>query len=523
MPGGSTVVITVAGVDVTNRVMFRTARFEGQQGAVPGSAEMTLKDPAQVLSFFTGDEWTLDVDGVRLWGGYVMLVNGKFAFPAVKTTVPAAVKTRQFLLQGVDYNFLFDKRVIHNPANHLSALPFFGLDRTMGELLREDLFPDFLDLGGDGLDTTTFVDDGFVPRFDASGNPNPDGTKQGSWVQQGLYWRAQMEDFSQFGFVYYIDPSKNVHFHEVESTLAAWGFSDVPNKLALPNAAATYGMREYEDTADAAAMANDAFVWGGSEWSGSSGGTVFARKQNPGSITDHGRWQYAETRFGELKSQGEVTARANVISSGNTTGAVGGDTSRGLAVEQKQIRLSWFAHDVPTLAGNRVHLKPSDVVTVTMYTLSDDGGVTPKILVLPLRTVKISFPILDTQGRGYVRFDGFFGVQLSDPWWLWKFLRDLNTRPKPRIIATADSSSTAVVYGTYGSFEPSPLAPFVAGQVLTIQFGYIVNTSVLYLNGLPQRRGTDYTESTPENGEFTWLGRDLISTDKLWVEARLIG
>jgi hypothetical protein len=263
MPDPSTIVITVGGVDITNKVLFASARFESQLGAIPGTFEMTVKDIDQTLDFTTGDEATLDIDNVRMWGGFVMNVQRQFAFPAVDTTDPGAVSARQWVLSGVDYNILFDKRVLHNPANHTSHFPFFALDQTMGELIREVLTVSFLDLDDDGLDTTTFVDDLYVPRFDANGDPDPDGTKQGSWVQQGSTWRKQMEDFAQFGAVYYIDASKNLHFHAVEETLATWGFSDVPNELPLPNAAATYGMREFENVEDATGMVNDAFVWGG--------------------------------------------------------------------------------------------------------------------------------------------------------------------------------------------------------------------------------------------------------------------
>lgn len=529
MPTASTIAIAINGVDITNKVLFQSARFESQLGAIPGTAEMVIKDLDQTFDATTGDELTLDIDGVRLWGGYVLRVHRIFALPVVDTSTPANVKARQFRLSAVDYNILFDKRVIHNSSDHLHHLPYFTLDQTMGDLLRNELFANYLDISGDGLDTTTFVDDVYVPRFDPDGNPDPDGTKKGSWPQQGSYWRKAMEDFAQFGAIYYIDGEKNVHFHEVESTVAAWNFSDVPNKLPLPNVAATYGMREYEDIEDASAMANDAFVWGGSEWAG-SGGTVFSRKQNATSISTHNRWQYPEVRFGDLKTQGMVAARANVIVSGNTTGAVGGDASRGLSVDQKQVRLAWFGHDVPELASVKAHLKPGDIVTMTMYTLTEDGGLNPLVITVPLRTIKISFPALPSSGTPedpmtYVRFDGFFGVQLSDPWYLWKFLRDIASRRPPLIVATADNSTTATIYGALGSFEPTPETDG-AETVFTVPFAYIVGSTQVY-RGAPgalklQTPGADYTESSPDDGEITFLSAPS-GGDDLWVVCRIAG
>lgn len=530
MPTASEIVIEINGTDITNKVLFSSARFESQLGAVPGTAELIIKDVDQTFEVVTGDELTLDIDGIRLWGGFILNPRRIFALPVVDTTVPANVEARQFHLSAVDYNVLFDKRVIHNPDDHLHHLPFFTLNQTMGDLLRDVLFALYLDLDDDGLDTTTFVDDTFVPRFDPDGNPDPDASKKGAWPQQGSYWRKAMDDFAQYGAIYYIDGSKNVHFHEAETIVAPWGFSDVPNELPLPNAAATYGMREYEDIKDGSAMANDALVWGGSEWAG-SGGTVFSRKQNATSIAAHGRWQYPEVRFGELRTQGEVTARANVIVSGNTTGAVGGDTARGLSVDQKQVRVTWFGHNVPLLTGNKAHLKAGQVVTITMYTMTEDGGVNPLVIILPLRTVRISFPTLPPDGAPedpltFVRFDGYFGVQLSDPWWMWKLLRDMSPSVRtPNMIATANASTPATVYGALGSFEPSP-ATNSSQTVFTIPFAYITGTTQVF-RGLPgalalQTPGVDYTESTPENGEITFTSAPSTAQD-LWVVCRVAG
>jgi hypothetical protein len=523
---GSDVKIKVKGVDVTDHVLYPSARFESQLGAVPGTADMILKDMDQSLDFTTGDEWTLDVDDIRQWGGFVLNAGRIFAFPAVDTHDPGSVNSRQWHLSGVDYNILFDKRVIRNPADYFHHLPFYALDKRMGELLRDQLFALYLDISGDGLDTTTRVDDLWVPHFDVDGNPDADASKFGSWPQQGSYWRKAMDPFAQFGAVYYINAAKQIVFTDVENTVAPWRFSDVPNKLPLPNAAATYGMREFEEIEDASAMANDAFVWGGSEWAGSSGGTVFARKQNTASITAHNRWQYAEVQFGELKDQGQVTARANVIVSGTTTGASGGDTARGLSVDQRQVRLAWWGHDVPRLAGVPAHLKAGDVVTCEMYVLSEDG-INPLVVTVPLRSMRITFPLLRNDGTAYVRFDGFFGVQLSDPWWLWKFLRDFAPgaiRPLT-IVATADGSSTSAIYGTLGSM-PFNETPDSSRTVFSINFAYIAGTTQVYKGAagslVLQIPGTDYTESSPGAGEVTFTNPPATG-QKLWLVCRIAG
>jgi hypothetical protein len=264
-------------------------------------------------------------------------------------------------------------------------------------------------------------------------------------------------------------------------------------------------------------MINDAFVWGGSMWTDDPTRTDFKRAQNTDSITDHNRWQMAETRFGDLKDQGMVTARANVIVSGNTTGAAGGDTSRGLSVEQHQIRCTWFAHNVPMLGAQRQHLIPSMVVPFTMYVLGTPDE-DPLELNLPMRSARMSFPNLDPTGNPYVQIEGFFAVQYSDPWWMWKFLRDIapTSVPQPGAVTVADD---VPLYGAQYSIEPSPL-PNGWEMTFSIPFAYIDGTLQVYRDGALVSTSA-YTTS-PETGQFTFAAPPA-STETLWVVCVLSG
>lgn len=517
---GSVVEIRYDGTDITNKVLYRTARFESQMAAVPGTFEFTVKDTAQTLAFVSGKEITIDLDGTRIYGGYVTQARRVFAFPADKVINPATVRTRQWILSGVDYNIMFDKRVLRNPSNYLEHLPFFTLDRTIGELLREEIFAKYWDTPP-GFNTTTYVDDCMVPHFDINGNPDPDASLTGGFKQQGTKVREQMDQFAQYGAVYYVDPSKNVHLHEVEDTAAAWGFSDKPNKMALPSTGlATYGFREFEFIENIEGMGNDALVWGGSEWAG-SGTTVFARRQNTDSIDDHLRLQVAETHFGEtgFKTQAGVNARANVLISGNTTGTDINGVQRGASVPQYQIRLAWFGHDVPEQGGNRVHIRPPQVVTFIVYTMGSDAS-HPLVMALPCRQVRISFPLLDKNGRGHVRFDGFFGISLSDPYWLWKFLRERNRAQQATpTVATATNTTAVPSYGAVGQFFPAE-DPDGSRTAFTLPQPYIGGTTQVYVNGLLQQVGVSYTESSPTTGQITLLWAPEAD-DEIWVICRV--
>jgi len=394
--------------------------------------------------------------------------------------------------------------VLRNPSNYFAQLPNFTSTSYDGALIRNDLCPDFLDLANDNLDTTTHVDDVVKPV-----DPEDEGaTGEGAWLQQGSTWRQQMEDFGQLsGAVWYISPDRALHYHALDEAVAPWGFSDTPN------GSTTIGPREVRLDEDGSVIVNDALIWGGSEWAG-SGQVVFAREENTTSITNHGRWQLAEHHFGErwYKTQRGVDARANVIVNGAPGSVAGADPNRGLRFAQKQLDLAWFAHDVPS----NQHLVPGMLVTTDLNVFDITT------LILPLRRIRITFPTLSSMsGDAYVRFDGSLSLQLTDPKFWWDYIRKLR-RQQNSILATASSSSTTAVYGTYFSGELTP-NPDGAQTVFTINpstFSYIAGTTQVYLNGVLQTRGAHYTESDPDTGQLTFASAPAASAN-LWLICRL--
>jgi hypothetical protein len=117
-------------------------------------------------------------------------------------------------------------------------------------------------------------------------------------------------------------------------------------------------------------------------------------------------------------------------------------------------------------------------------------------------------------------------VQLSDPWWMWKMLRDLAPSNRtPPTVSTATGTTTSAIYGALGSFEPSP-ATNSSQTVFSIPFSYIRGTTQVY-RGLPgqlalQSPGVDYTESSPGDGEITFTSAPSTAQD-LWIVCRLAG
>lgn len=520
MPVGSVVELDYDGTNIINYILPGSARFESQLNAVPGTFEFVAKDVAHTLGFVTGKEVALIVDGVKLYGGYVMVVGRTYPFSAMDTvnTLPADT-ARYWRVQGVDYNILFDKRVLRNPTEYLKQIPNFASTTDDGVLIRQ-MWADYIDTPS-GFDTDTFVDD-IQPPFN-------NGRPTGAWNTQGDKARAQMESFTQFtGACWYFDADKNLHHHAIEDTVMRWGFSDNPNKNAITASPATYqdatiGMREVNAIESGDHMVNDALIWGGSPFG--TNAVVFSREENSGSITAHNRWQLAELHFGEqgYGVQDGVDARSDIIVNGSP-GAVGADQQRGLRYPQWQFKLVWYAHLVPKISGVPDHIHPGYLATITLETFEESGD--PLVQLLPLRSLTITFPSLDPSGNGYVHFEGRFGLQPDDPFSLWRFL----LRQGPKItspVATVDDASDSTSYGAYATLTPTP-TPDGSSSVFTQAFGYIAQTTQVYLfpsggdGGLLKRRDVDYTESDPENGEITWIGTLPATGDVLVIYSRTL-
>lgn len=497
-------------LDITQYVIAEQSSFELQYAAMPGSAEVTISDPDQILDFVTGGELILRVDGIPLWGGYVTYISRKHAFDAADTVTFApypSYRLRQWVLRAVDYNILFDKRIMHDPNNTTGLTADFPLTTPINTLIQYAL-DNYIDFPSDFTTDLTFSEP-------AAGGGD---TGRFQFQEQGTTFRDMMDNFALWGCVYYITAEKTLIVRGVEDTPKNWDFSDKPRPEVR-----VIGFREFESIEDSTLLVNDALVWGGSPFANGTGGTVFARAQNATSIATHGRWQYGEVNFNDRTrgaSQGLVNARANVIVSGTQSGAVAGETGRGLVNPEKQVTVTWFAHDVPYFISGepdsgKAHLYPSDIIYFFLYTLGIDEA-HPLIVRLPLRQVSITFPSLAPNGDSWVKFTGMFGLQLDDPYWLWAFLRK-GPAATSFITPTADENSQNPLPGSYFRGPLTP-APDGVNTVFLMAFPYMSGTTQVYINGLIQNTSV-YTESDPITGEITFNTAPEI-TDSLWMICR---
>lgn len=497
----STISIKVNGVDVTDKVVFKETYFTAQANPIQGDFKVVIKDVDQTFSVTAGQTMTCHIDGVPMFGGWVMKIGHGLFFPVVDTSTVSRIQAapRKWILQGPDYNFLWDKRVLRDIANFDQALEVPSGKRTIKKAFNY-LMNNFIDVPS-GLNIYQHVDD-ITTQYG-------DDTYGGLYVGQGKTLREQMDDFAdQAGCVYYIDADFKVHMHEYETEKVSWKFTDYPG--VAPN---MVGFREGEYGQDFQRMVTEALVWGGSSLTRAGQdpatdtegvGVVFAKyPQAPANTATwfgkvqsaqreqnaidrrnlYGRWQMAEMNIGQENylTQGSVKNRAFVIINGPPGEVPNNGIEGGYSKPLDMMTATWFGHDVPS--GE--HIKPGYLHDFILYTQGADIN-HPLIASLPLRSVKISFPTLPSNNPAgdpltYVRFDGQFGTSYSDSRHFWRALKKAKKALRRQVptIQMQSLYSNEAANGTRTQF--------------TFSATFWSDSTTVYVNGLFQRLGVDYT------------------------------
>jgi len=288
--------IVVDGLDITTHCDIKRSVFEMHAGPLPGTAKVYVRDLDHSLSIATGSEITLDIESLRVWGGYVMSITREYAFPVDDTSVPSSTP-RYFVLDCSDYNILFSKRFIRNKAHETERVPKYPAGKHDDEIVL-DLFHNYLDLEGDGL-THTKVRYVGTPQEDNPGSP----------AVPAMSWATAMRNTALMpGAIYYIDADKDLAYADVDVTDAPFALSDTPNGTT------TFGYRDMAIVEDGTMLANDAFVWGTGLGQNSM---TFKRYQEETSKAEHGLWQWSDYRQDLYKPQ-SVLKRATTYIDGST-------------------------------------------------------------------------------------------------------------------------------------------------------------------------------------------------------------
>lgn len=486
MATASAISIKLDNVDITDRVVFKETTFQSQANPIAGSFKVVVRDPDQDFSPSVGEKITCHIDGVPLFGGYLMRLGRGNFLPAVDTATPGSVKSRKWILQGPDFNVLFDKRIVYDASNPYVSPSVPSGRRTITKAFKY-LMNNYLDVPS-GLGYSSHVD----TIYDDDGSEAAYGSESKGALYVGVAktWRKQMDDFADHsGLIYYIDADFEMHFHNYESVLSPFTVTDM----------ATGGLqfRSGEYTKDFTRVVTEAHVWGGSAIrsvdGGPAGDIVYAKYPDPPAnntreqdaidrLNAYGLWQMGEERAGQNNYllQSSVNKRARVIINGPTGAVPTHGIEGGFSRPFERFTCTWYAHDVPSQS----HIRPGYLQDIILYTQD-------VVTRLPLRTMSISFPTKpDDANMTYVQFSGEFGTSYSDRRYLWQWLR---RNPAERnAVVLVDNSSSTVPPGSFATAWPEEAADG-SRTAFTFPFTFYADRFSLYLNGLFQRPQTDYT------------------------------
>lgn len=444
-PGETPLVsIIVDGVDITHDVILSDATFTMLVNGAVGQFRFRVRDDGHTYSFVSGSEVTVDIDGLRRFGGYLMQPKRMFAFPVVDTTDPDN-PSRFHVLEGVDYNILLTKRVVYDhddPTNvSLRSWPSGSHD----DVVIKYVFDNYTDLADDGVTT------GGVTHI---GSPNPD--RKGVVGSGGLRFVDLLREVNRLiSGVYYIDPYKVLNYVDVDTPNATVGLSDNPVEGEA-------GYRELEQVENGTGLVNDAMVWGAGA---GSPRLAFGRAQDSASQAEHGLWQFGEFT-NSLFRQASVNLRSDTIVNGTPQSKRGG----------KDDQESWLL----------TVYEPTYVVGMKVAVESEVFG---KADVLPIRKMTITFP-----SKRRPKFQLTLSHEIDEPWNMFEFLFPkfgfdleppvIELPPNPGDEACFEDLFDRTVSGTTGwgtADSGEEWEPALGGQSINIDSGPAVDSGVAKL------------------------------------------
>lgn len=372
----STISLLYDGYEIIQDTIIADAVFESQADGRAGTCSFRVKDAGNIDgdyygfpsnrippgTFKTGLVIELRIDDVLVWSGVTQNVTRAYAFEAENTLADPNAHQRYWLVEGVDWNILFNKRVVWNQAEPTVRVPAFTGAENDGDVVKL-IMDSYMDLSGDGISQAGVTTVGPLSPYGEPFNA----------ANVGDAWVSVMDRITASnGAIYYIDPDKVLQYRDAEIITAPFVLSDQPQ--VDDN---SIGYRDMAVSSSATEMANDALVWG---VGGGSPSAVFARIEDATSIAEHGRLQWGDYRSDMWLTQ-SVERRAESYIYGSPT------SRRGHKDDHDQIAVTIFE---PTFrVGQVVDFRNNT------FGYQDD---------VPIRQMRITFP---------TPTDAMFELQLS--------------------------------------------------------------------------------------------------------------
>ncbi len=355
LPANTTV--SVGGVQVGPDVNFTRTKLTTYSNGKPGTGEVWIRDLDRVHSFTTGAEVIVRYRNIRVWGGFVMGIRRAHVFPEGSGNL--ATEPRYLILQVVDYNILFERRIYYRKTDPAFMPVRRWANGYDDDAVISDIVTYYLDIGNDHLNFDVHhVGTPGLPQI--SCNPDaPDNFQLGS---AGWRWGDVMNAIvSQTGAVYYIDPDKTFRYVDDSTKQSVFGYDGLSD---TPSGTMT-GYRDFELVNDGSELVNEQFTWGVGQ---GATAPVLGHATDDASVAEHGLWQGAELRY-DMYCQDTVDLRAETWLSGSP------QNHRGHKDDKVSIRATVF----------HPYFRVADVLLAenTTFGFSDD---------IPVRGAEITFP-----------------------------------------------------------------------------------------------------------------------------------
>ncbi len=347
--------------------LYASARFMSAVNGVAGEAHLRVRDDTGTMVYTVGDPLELVIDGQRVWTGFVMKVTRTYVFPALN--VAEFGPTRFFDIEGSDLNLLLTRRIVFKDSAPEDITAPLYPPHTPDVTAMSALFAHWLDLSGDGLDTSTDVHN--------VADINEDQQAQ-AWKGSDTWADAMKSIAALPAAIFYIRPNWLFAYVDTDTPDAPFGLSDVPDGVT------TKGYREAEVLFDGTNLANDVLAFGVGY---GSNAPVVDRLRDTTSISDHGTWQLGQTTFGVYK-QNTINRIANSIVNGSP------EHHRGAKDDRHAVTLTTYEKGL--LPAQKVNFESN------VFGFSE---------VLPIRKMEVTFDAPDVPKYTFV-----LSNEIDTPW-----------------------------------------------------------------------------------------------------------
>jgi len=499
----STVILRIGGGDVSAYSIWQECQFTLSAAASPGTCNINLRDPDNVLSFTEGSIIELLIDGQRMWRGYLFDVEQGYVFEDNELF-------RKWELGGVDLNILLDKYILYNRADprkypdgggtykrrrvaydgrtlgYQVTVPRYTMD---GDYIKAMLNDFDIDLASPTIRTSLIESVGMI---------NPDGAftppSSGTTLRNFLIDVSRNVERSQPGStIWYIDPDGYLIYKSQDTFNAPFwvGDEDPANYIGGVQGENVRGLRLGRSISN---IKNDVLTFAG-ELDPSPGSKQerlrYSHKIDQSSVDTYGRFQYAET-VTQSWLQASVNARARKI-----------------------IAQEGTPSGTATFTTFRSGLYPGQILWVS----SQAHGITENY---PIRSITMSWVTPDI-----TRYDVSCSYDTQDPWGLILALKRPPSRgmrqPDFAVIdlrRNPDQTIPNVERYTLVKEFPDP----IGNRKYQTSYAFIRNSITVYVGGLrqvsmqdPESGTVGFKETAPGQGQFQ-LADDPTGGKRVYVE-----